>query len=221
MDTNKLKATKKSFAPYISTLEMLDISSVGYLMEAKGHKVFIEHANWEDYPYKPIAAVSIARTNERLYLSYAVRGLYLLATTLNDNTPVYQDSCVEFFMQQTNAPYYYNFEFNCIGTCDASKRLSRDAKESLSKDEYLSIHRHSSIEREVFEEKPGMFCWSLDISIPFTTMGLDPNNLPEKIKVNFYKCADDSTLPHYLSWNPIDLPQPNFHCPDFFGELYL
>jgi hypothetical protein len=22
-----------------------------------------------------------------------------------------------------------------------------------------------------------------------------------------------------LSWNPIDLPSPCFHCPDFFGEI--
>jgi hypothetical protein len=25
--------------------------------------------------------------------------------------------------------------------------------------------------------------------------------------------------PHYLSWNRIDIPQPDFHRPDFFGEL--
>ncbi|WP_449033796.1 carbohydrate-binding family 9-like protein, partial [Prevotella sp.] len=24
---------------------------------------------------------------------------------------------------------------------------------------------------------------------------------------------------HFLSWNPIDLPAPDFHRPDFFGEI--
>lgn len=200
---------------------MLDISSVGFLMEAMADKQFINHVNWEEYTYTPMAAVNIARTHTRLYFSFAVRGLYLEASTLEDNTPVYKDSCVEFFMQKENDPYYYNFEFNCIGACDAAKRLSRDAKESLSKFEYSSIHRHSSIERKTFEEKSGLFCWDLNISIPFETMGLNPEKLPEKIKANFYKCADGSSIPHYLSWNPIDLPQPNFHCPEFFGELYL
>ncbi|WP_262895053.1 carbohydrate-binding family 9-like protein, partial [Parabacteroides distasonis] len=27
--------------------------------------------------------------------------------------------------------------------------------------------------------------------------------------------------PHFVSWSPIDLPEPNFHCPEFFGEIYL
>lgn len=25
--------------------------------------------------------------------------------------------------------------------------------------------------------------------------------------------------PHFLSWAPIDLPNPMFHCPEFFGKL--
>ena len=39
------------------------------------------------------------------------------------------------------------------------------------------------------------------------------------MKANFYKCGDRLKQQHYLSWNPIDLPRPNFHCPEFFGEL--
>jgi hypothetical protein len=52
-------------------------------------------------------------------------------------------------------------------------------------------------------------------------MGLDAKNLPEKIRGNFYKCADDTEMPHFVSWSPIHLPTPNFHCPDFFGEIYF
>ena len=36
---------------------------------------------------------------------------------------------------------------------------------------------------------------------------------------NFYKCGDLLQVPHFLSWNPIQLPKPCFHCPEFFGEL--
>ena len=35
----------------------------------------------------------------------------------------------------------------------------------------------------------------------------------------FYKCGDKLQTPHFLSWNPIDLPKPDFHCPAFFGLL--
>jgi hypothetical protein len=52
-------------------------------------------------------------------------------------------------------------------------------------------------------------------------MGLDAENLPDKIFGNFYKCADDTENPHFLSWNPILLATPNFHCPDYFGGIFF
>ena len=118
-------------------------------------------------------------------------------------------------------PNYYNFEFNCIGTCDASYRESRDSKKSLTAEEYASIRRFSSLPHTAFSEKLGVYSWELVVAIPFRLMGLDPDNLPEKIMGNFYKCADDTEFPHFVSWSPIGLPTPNFHCPEFFGEIYL
>lgn len=117
--------------------------------------------------------------------------------------------------------HYMNFEFNCIGTCDAARRTSRDIKTSLSQEEYKSIIRLPSVKRGAFEEIKGIHTWSLIVVIPLKLMGLDPSNLPEKILGNFYKCADETMNPHFVSWSPIDLPEPNFHCPEFFGEIYL
>ena len=45
----------------------------------------------------------------------------------------------------------------------------------------------------------------IEVAIPFRLMGLDPDNLPEKIMGNFYKCADDTEFPHFVSWSPIQL----------------
>ena len=56
---------------------------------------------------------------------------------------------------------------------------------------------------------------------PSHLIGLDPANLPHSIRANFYKCGDKTAHPHYLSWSPIDTPKPDFHRPDFFGELLL
>ncbi len=36
---------------------------------------------------------------------------------------------------------------------------------------------------------------------------------------NFYKCAELSGKPHFVTWNPIRLEEPDFHRPDFFGEI--
>lgn len=212
---------KKLKVPYVPTLDVLDLSSIDSLMETKACREYIDIINWEDFPYKPIVAFDIARTDTALYIRYFVKGNSLKASYEEDDSPVYTDSCVEFFMQKEGESEYFNFEFNCIGTCDASRRESRDVKQSLRPEEYRAIRRLSSVGRDVFPEKKGVYSWELLVAIPFTVMGLDPKNLPEKIKANFYKCADETEFPHYVSWSPIGTEQPNFHCPEFFGEVYL
>ena len=38
-------------------------------------------------------------------------------------------------------------------------------------------------------------------------------------RANFYKCADKTSHPHWLTWSVIDFPEPDFHQPHFFGTL--
>lgn len=207
--------------PYVRTLDVLDLSSIGYVMEEKAHREFIAEVNWKKYPYLPIVAFDIARGKNDLYIHYFVKGNSLRATVAYDGGPVHLDSCVEFFMQKPGDKHYMNFEFNCRGICDAALRKSKTYKTALSYDEYARIRRYASVKGGPFEEKTGNFSWELIVVIPFEVMGLDPDNLPEKIYGNFYKCADETAYQHYVSWSPIDLPEPNFHCPEFFGEIYL
>ena len=150
---------KKLKVPYLETLDVLDLSSVGFLME-KAQRESIDVINWEEYSYKPIVAFDIARSKVNLYIRYFVKGNSLKALYETDGSPVYQDSCVEFFMKRVNDPNYYNFEFNCIGTCDASYRESRDSKKSLTPEEYASIRRFSSLPHVAFTEKLGFIAGS-------------------------------------------------------------
>lgn len=212
---------KKLKVPYLPALDVLDSSSISLFMETKAQREYIDTINWEEYSYKPIVVFDIARSDKNLYIRYFVKGNSLKALYEKDDSPVYTDSCVEFFVKRVEDSHYYNFEFNCIGTCDAAYRVSRDIKESLKPEEYAAIRRYSSVGQTAFPEKKGVYSWELLVIIPFHVMGLDTNNLPEKIMGNFYKCADDTEYPHFVSWNPIDLPNPNFHCPEFFGEIYL
>jgi hypothetical protein len=61
------------------------------------------------------------------------------------------------------------------------------------------------------------------LDIPKQAMGFAAHELlaGQKIRANFYKCGDKTPEPHFISWNPIDLPKPNFHVPQFFGLLEL
>ena len=146
----------------------------------------------------------------------------LRAIYSNDQDPVHEDSCVEFFCKTPESEHYMNFEFNCIGTCQASKRKSRKEEVvAYSLSELAEIKRYPSIGRRAFNEMEGMFEWELTIRIPFTLMDIDPEHLPEKLLGNFYKCADGTDSPHYVSWSPVQTEKPDFHRPEFFGELYF
>ena len=138
-------------------------------------------------------------------------------TYTDDGSPVYQDSCVEFFVRHPDGRRYLNFEFNCLGTCDAARRESRELAEPLAPAEYQRIRRQVSLGRTPLIIDDEATPWRLLIEIPLELMDLDPKALPSALRVNFYK----SKRPHYLSWSPIGLPAPNFHCPEYFGEALL
>lgn len=86
------------------------------------------------------------------------------------------------------------------------------------------IERKCTYPREAFEEKDGLFEWTVEERIPLDLIFPSPIShlqFPLTLRANFYKCADKTKRPHFLSWRPIDLPKPDFHCPQFFGEITL
>ncbi|MDR1259319.1 MAG: hypothetical protein LBK65_08610 [Tannerellaceae bacterium] len=207
--------------PYLPALDVLDLSSVGFLMENKSRRIYVNVINWDKYPYLPVVVADVARSDTSLYIRFFVKGNSMKAVYPDDGSPVHKDSCVEFFMKKADEDSYLNFEFNCIGACDASRRTSRDSKTPFTGRDYSLIRRYSSLERKALPERKGVHAWELAVAIPLRLMGLDPGALPEKILGNFYKCADETDSPHYVSWNPVDTPAPDFHRPEFFGEMYF
>lgn len=212
---------KKIVIPYVEELNRIKIDVAATLLEDEGVEGAIDEVNWaSDFPYCPITSFCIAYSLDALYIKYKVRGTMLKAEYEIDQQPVYEDSCVSFFCKKPADEYYYNFEFNCIGTCLAKKRKGRKEDIILFTPKQLSlIERYSSMERRAFKELEGMFNWALTVKIPFEILELDSQNLPEKLLGNFYKCADGTGSPHYLSWTPIKTPKPDFHRPEFFGEI--
>ena len=180
--------------------------------------------NWpNDFPEKPEVSVDVTNDHEAICLHYHVRGRQLRAVTTEDQGPVWEDSCVEFFCQVPGDPHYMNFETNCIGAMVGSRRLGRaEDVQPFPPEEMALISRKCSFPREAFEEKDGMFEWEVELRIPLSLIFRESKPVfPQRLRVNFYKCADKTKYPHFLSWQPIPLPQPNFHCPEFFGEIEL
>ncbi|MBO4665330.1 MAG: hypothetical protein J5612_00480 [Paludibacteraceae bacterium] len=184
----------------------------------------IDKVNWpEEWPEKPEVGVEVKNDHEKLWLTYHVKGEQVRAITTEDQGPVWEDSCVEFFCQVPGDKHYFNFEANCIGAMVASRRLGRNEDVvPFSSEEMQTIKRKCSFPREVIEERDGLWSWEVELEIPLKLIFRDLKPVfPQRLKVNFYKCADKTKKPHFLSWQPIELPKPNFHCPEYFKEITL
>lgn len=177
----------------------------------------IDKVNWpEAYAYCPDVRFAIAHDDERIYLRFEVTEANARAVCTVQNGPVWQDSCCEFFVKKPDSEFYYNFETNCIGVGLAAKRRSRSDSTPFSPEMMSKIVYRAKLGPEqinIGEQSS----WYLEIEIPFELIGCD--GCPERLLGNFYKCGDETDIPHFLSWNSISTPEPDFHRPEFFGEL--
>lgn len=181
----------------------------------------IDCVNWpEKFPYAPQVRFGIGHTGREILLRFEVREEAVRAVAATDNGPVWQDSCVEFFIS-LDGTWYYNFEFNCVGTKLLGYRKIRPEFTHGSPEIMDSIAVRPSLGSEPIALREGDIRWSLEASIPVSAFFRDEiRDLSGLVaRANFYKCGDALPTPHFLSWSPIDAPDPDFHLPAFFGEI--
>lgn len=59
---------KRLKVPVIPVLDVLDITSIEPILEVQSQREFLTHANWHEYPYKPITAFNIGTVVKRIKL---------------------------------------------------------------------------------------------------------------------------------------------------------
>ena len=182
----------------------------------------IDCVDWTaEYPYAPHVQFRIAHKSDAILIEYRVSERTVAAIAGHDNGPVWQDSCCEFFFKPEGGDVYYNVETNCSGTVLVGCGPVREGREAAPAEVLDAIERWSSLGREPIAEQTAPDTWSMALVIPAGTAfrshiaTLDGASMT----ANFYKCGDKLQTPHFLSWNPIDLPKPDFHCPAYFGAL--
>lgn len=214
--------TKTLHVPHIEEVTDIQLSNIIETLENKGERYIIDSLNWADkFPYRPLSSFTIAHDGKYIYIDFFVRCNYLKAENYENNSPVSQDSCVEFFVAPNCDNHYWNFEFNCIGTINASHRTERKNPTRLNDEELAQVLRYASCGNKPFQELEGIFSWNLLVAIPLSLIGVKYQGMPISMKGNFYKCASGCTQPHYMSWNPIITENPDFHRQEFFGKIIL
>ncbi|MFD2599686.1 carbohydrate-binding family 9-like protein [Sphingobacterium corticis] len=179
----------------------------------------LAHANWsEEYPYRPSVSFRMLHGTSHFFLQFDVEEEFLRAQATKHNEAVWKDSCVECFLSFDNRETYYNIEFNILGTgLIGYGSADRKARKRLDIGQVERIATFSQITNVGNNKR-----WQMILIIPKDIFGSNENLLSRgKVFANFYKCGDELPQPHFISWKPIDSPSPNFHQPEFFGEIHF
>jgi hypothetical protein len=168
----------------------------GYAPKAYGELIFVEEKGFA------LRMTAFEDTPKAVYTKY--------------DEPVYKDSCLEFFVSfNLDNGKYMNFEMNANGAFLSAVRTDRKNKTEIDKLAPLP------------EVKPfkGDGFWGVEtfFSLDFVekTAGKSSFARGESFKGNFYKCGDETEIPHFGMWSPVGTENPDFHRPEFFGTLTI
>lgn len=182
----------------------------------------ISNFPWEkEGDYRPQAGAQVSFGEDGLHVKLQALEDELYATTTEQLHFVHIDSCLEFFMRPfpKEDARYFNFEFNPLGITYSSLGDGRQNRVLLTMEDVLAM----GISSRITWGKKAM--WELTFRIPnqliakyFEGRVLQKGSVLEG---NFYKCGEWTPTSHFGCWNPIRLPEPDFHAPQFFGELEI
>lgn len=100
---------KTLHVPYIADLDFLNTDAIFNRLESSGVRHSIGELNWKDlFPYHPLTTFTIAHSDNHIYINFFVRCNYLRAMNFENNSPVYEDSCVMFFVKPDGSEKYWN-----------------------------------------------------------------------------------------------------------------
>jgi hypothetical protein len=190
--------------------------------------VGVENFRPESSNHHPYTRVRLLHDGFVIYGLFEVTDRYVRCVRTKYGDDVYKDSCVEFFLRPSPSRGYFNFEFNCGGAFLSSyirdpARVPGGFKdfERLGASRIRSVRVFASLPGTVDPEMPEPIDWWLAFSIPIGIfeefVGPIGELRGQEWHGNFYKCADESSHPHWASWAPVD--ELNFHLPRCFGAI--
>ena len=188
----------------------------------------ISHFRPESSDHRPVTQAKLLYSLEGLYGLFQVQDRYVRCVHRRYQDPVYNDSCVEFFVQPFGDKGYFNFEFNCGGAMLASyiedpARIGSGfrAFKRLTKQDRRQVFIYHSLPRMIEPELQAVTTWYLEFYIHHAL--LEKYSGPVDIspgsiwRANLFKCGDQTSHPHWAAWSAVD--SNNFHLPHCFGTI--
>jgi hypothetical protein len=133
---------------------------------------------------------------------------------------------VEFFFTPSTdvSQGYFNVEMNCGGTTLFCFQTARGKNVvEIPESEYRKITRAHQLPSIVDPEIATPVTWTVEYRLPIEILKKYCRVVAPAAGVvwraNFYKCGDETSHPHWLTWSPVNFPTPDFHRPEFFGDL--
>lgn len=176
--------------------------------------------------YLPKTKVKMMYNKKYIYVIFKVEDKFIRSVNTEINSKVSDDCCVEFFFTPAmDVSFgYFNLEVNSGGTpLIRFQKKHNVGKVELTIDDIKKIKIAHSLPKIVEPEIVESTTWTVEYKIPITMLkkyfSITEPSSGVKWRANFYQCADKTSNPHYLSWNKVENEIPNFHLPEYFGEI--
>jgi len=188
----------------------------------------IAHFRPEGSDHRPRTRARLAWDDEGLCGLFRVEDRHVRSVHTRFGDPVYQDSCVEIFLQPRPDRGYLNFEMNAGGALLASHVTDHRrtpggfaAFTRLAEEDGRLVAVRSTLPPVIEPEVHGPVDWQLAFLIPTELLSKFVGPIGplggQVWRANLYKCGDSTSHPHWASWSPVDAL--NFHLPHCFGSL--
>ena len=177
-----------------------------------GRELYLDQILWEpDCGIR--AGGSVRHDGENLLVHLWAKEKDIRAEYTAPLSPVHEDSCLEFFFMPEGEEHYLNFEINPNGCLHIGFGRNRNDRERIVPDnpeKLFSIRTARTAEGwETKYRIPDAFLRKYYPGFAFSGI----------LKANVYKCGDKTVHPHYLAWQPVGTPTPDYHRPEYFGEM--
>lgn len=189
----------------------------------------LEYFRQESSDHHPEVRFKLTWTDAGLFGLFDVRDRYVKTAATKFQDMVCRDSCVEFFVEPAGRNGYINFEINCSGILLCQHVLdprrenggSLGNARPLTQEEIKGLRIFHTMPDRIPVEITEPVRYRVGFFLPFelfhTVMGTETPAPGVVWRGNVYKCADETSHPHWGCWQPV--PELNFHNPAAFGEL--